>query len=148
MEDKWEIINQIREFNRFYTALLGFLNRNYLDTGYSVTETRSLFELKENEEMSANRLIEMLRLDKSYISRLIRNFEQKGMITRKAALDDRRVLVIRLTEKGRAETETLIAATNREIAQLIGELDAETCDALCESMKKITEILSLQGGKS
>ena len=51
----------------------------------------------------------MLRLDKSYISRLIRNFEQKGVITRKFSLNDRRILVIELTAKGRAEAERLIA---------------------------------------
>ena len=77
MEDKERVITQIREFNRFYTVLLEFLNRNYLDSGYSITETRILFELKQNCQMSANRLIEMLHLDKSYISRLIRNFEHE-----------------------------------------------------------------------
>ena len=46
MTNKQETINQIREFNRFYTVLFGFLNRNYLDSNYSVTETRILFELR------------------------------------------------------------------------------------------------------
>ncbi len=142
MEDRWEIINQIREFNRFYTVLLGFLNRNYLDSGYSVTETRILFELKENSQISANRLIEMLHLDKSYISRLIRNFEQKDIITRKTALDDRRTLMIQLTSKGQVEAEKLIDITNNEIYKLIEQLNSETCNDLCESMKKIIDILS------
>ncbi|MDO5423401.1 MAG: MarR family winged helix-turn-helix transcriptional regulator [Eubacteriales bacterium] len=115
MAKKWETVDQIREFNRFYTVLQGFLNRNYLESGYSVTETRILFELKQNREMSANRIIETLHLDKGYISRLIRNFEQKGLIARKTASADRRALLIQLTAKGQEETERLIEKTNEEI---------------------------------
>lgn len=142
MEDRTKTINQIREFNRFYTVLSGFLNRNYLDSGYSVTETRILFELKQQEQMSANQLIEMLQLDKSYISRLIRNFEQKGLITRQISSVDRRALNIRLTAEGENETSRLIDITNRKISELIEPLDAEACSRLCRAMETIIEQLS------
>lgn len=142
MDSSQDTITKIREFNRFYTAFLGFLNRNYLDSGYSITEMRILFELKENKQISANRLIEMLRLDKGYISRLIRNFEQKGMLLRAPAPDDRRTLEIRLTPKGLDETEHLIQITNREIGRLIGPLTPDACHDLCRAMEKITAILS------
>ncbi len=142
MEDRRETVDQIREFNRFYTVLLGFLNRNYLDSGYSVTETRILFELKKNEQMSANSLIDMLHLDKGYVSRIIRNFEQKGLIIRSAASKDRRMLMIRLTARGLAETEKLIAITDQEIHQLIQSFAPEVCDELCRSMERIIDIFS------
>lgn len=142
MEEKKAAIDQIREFNRFYTVLLGFLNRNYLDSGYSVTETRILFELKQNGQMSANQIIELLHLDKGYISRLIRNFEQKDMVTRQTNTDDRRALMIQLTPKGQAETDRLIAVTNQEIYRLIENFNPETCKDLCKSMKNIISIFS------
>lgn len=142
MGNRQETIDQIREFNRFYTVLLGFLNRNYLDSGYSVTETRILFELDQNRQMNANRLIDMLHLDKGYISRLIRSFEQKGLVTRTTSPDDRRSLIIQLTPKGLSETERLIDITDREIDALIGQFDPETCGQLCRSMKRIIDIFS------
>lgn len=142
MKDQRETINQIREFNRFYTVLLGFLNRNYLDSGYSVTETRILFELKQHGQMSANQIIDMLHLDKSYISRLIRNFEQKGIVIRETDSADRRSLIIRLTLRGQAETDRLIDTTNQEIRRLIESFDDETCRDLCQSMKQIITIFS------
>lgn len=142
MDGKWEAVNEIREFNRFYTVLLGFLNRNYLNSGYSVTETRILFELKQNRQMSANRLIDMLHLDKSYISRLIRNFEQKGIVVRETASEDRRALIIQLTPKGQLEAEKLIDITNEKIYGLIEQLSPERCDDLRKSMEKIMEIFS------
>lgn len=42
--------------------------------------------ITETGQMSAGRFIEMLHLDKSYVSRLIRNFEQKGIVGRKAKI--------------------------------------------------------------
>lgn len=140
MENREETINQIREFNRFYTVLLGFLNRNYLDSGYSVTETRILFELKQNEQISANKLIEMLQLDKSYVSRLIRNFEQKEIVTRHISLNDGRARMIRLTSKGETEVNRLIAITNNKIYELIKPLNPENCNDLCKAMETIITI--------
>lgn len=90
--------------------------------------------------MSANQLIEMLHLDKSYISRLIRNFEQKGIITRYTSSDDRRALIIQLISKGQAEVNRLIAITNEKIDELIEPLDSETCEHLCEAMGTIINI--------
>lgn len=139
MENTAQAVGQIREFNRFYTVLLGFLNRNYLDSGYSVTETRILFELRQNGQMSANQLIELLHLDKSYISRLIRSFEQKGLLTRLVSEKDRRSLLIRLTPKGQAEADRLIDVTNRKIEALIQPLSDESRDRLCAAMKAIIE---------
>lgn len=137
MEKKQEIVDQIREFNRFYTVLLGFLNRNYLDSGYSVTETRILFELHQRGCGSANQLVELLQLDKSYISRLLRGFEQKGLVTRQPSPQDGRAVLVQLTPQGQAETERLIAITNRKISELIEPLDADACDALCAAMRTI-----------
>lgn len=140
MDNQKETIIQIREFNRFYTVLLGFLNRNYLNTEYSVTETRILFELKQNRQMRANDLTDILNLDKSYISRLIRNFRQKDIITRETSKVDRRNLIIELTPKGEKVVDTLISITNQEILKLIQNLTPKACDELCKSMKQIMNI--------
>lgn len=137
MNGRTDTVNQIRKFNRFYTVLLGLLNKNYLDSGYCVTETRILFELHRNGRMSASQLIELLHLDKGYISRLIRGFEQRGLLERLRSSEDRRTLEIRLTPKGQAETERLIHITNRKIAELIRPLSDEDCDGLCGAMETI-----------
>lgn len=137
MENTQETIRRIREFNRFYTVLLGFLNRNYLDSGYSVTETRLLFEILQNRQISANRLIDLLGLDKGYVSRLIRGFEQNGLILRSPCPGDRRALDIRLTPKGQAEAERLIGITNERIGALIEPLSSAERLGVCRAMGTI-----------
>lgn len=141
MNGQQPYIDRIREFNRFYTVLLGFLNRDYLDSGFSITETRILFEVKQHGQISANRLTEMLQLDKSYVSRLIRGFEQKALITRRPSSDDKRMRVIQLTPKGQREAERLIGITNGKIYELIKPLDPATRGRLCGAMETIIDSL-------
>lgn len=148
MEERTAVVDQIRAFNRFYTVLQGFLDRNYLDSGYSVTETRILFELKQSPQSSASRLIETLHLDKGYISRLIRSLEQKDLLERQVSAGDGRALLIRLTPEGERETDRLIEITNRKIGQLIQPLSAEDCNSLCAAMQTIMEQFSMEGKRN
>lgn len=64
------------------------------DSEYSVTETKILFEQKENGPTSANRLIDSLHLDKNYISSSIRNFKKAVLITGTPYSDDKHALII------------------------------------------------------
>ena len=41
----------VREFNRFYTSVLGLLREGLLDTPYSLTEARIIFELARQDEV-------------------------------------------------------------------------------------------------
>ena len=143
MQNKTETINSIRRFNRFYTVLLGFLNQNYLGTGFSVTETRILFEVKLNNDISAKELCELLKLDKSYMSRMIRSFEKNGIVFRKVCESDKRANQISLTEKGKDIVAELISATNKEIALLIDGLSAEDCDEVSCAMDTIIKHLDI-----
>ncbi len=39
------LIDAARDFNRFYTNFLGVLNKAYLDTPFTLTDARVLFEI-------------------------------------------------------------------------------------------------------
>ncbi|MDN6347464.1 MAG: hypothetical protein L0J82_09790, partial [Tetragenococcus koreensis] len=64
MINKINTIEDIREFNRFFTVLMDGLNLRYLDTEFSITEFRVLYELNLKSEITANQLIDMLKIDK------------------------------------------------------------------------------------
>lgn len=137
MED--HIIDRIREFNRFYTTLIGALNKNFLGSDYSLTETRILFELNLNSNCKANDLVHSLHIDKSYMSRLIKSFEKKGLIEKQGASDDKRANIIILTEHGKEVIDLLIAATNQQIKGLVSSLTAEECHSVICAMDTITQ---------
>ncbi|MDT3499138.1 MarR family transcriptional regulator, partial [Bacillus toyonensis] len=85
-----KIIYEIRQFNRFYTKVLGLFNNQILDTDYSLTETRILFEISERTECIANNLVQELNIDRSYMSRILRRFEKEGLIEKRSSIKDSR----------------------------------------------------------
>lgn len=141
MEEYDEIINEIRKFNRFYTVNMGLLDLDYLDTEYSVAETRILFEIKVHEPCIQSDIAKILHIDKSYLSRLMKHFYKNGLIEKKKSNKDKRATIISLTEKGSAETERLIELTRRQIKDKIYKLSLSECNELCEAMNVIISIL-------
>ena len=141
MNEKNEVVNCIRKFNRFYTVQLGFLNQNYLGSGFSVTETRILFEINSADGISAKELCSLLQLDKSYMSRMIRSFEKNGIIRREVSKSDKRANCIFLTEKGKIEVLRLIDITNENIFKIVAEMDDKSCSQICTAMNLLIEKL-------
>ncbi len=137
VKDKQEVVDCIRQFNWFYTVLLAFLNQNYLGIGYSVTEIRILYEISQQEGVSAKQLCDFLKLDKSYMSRIIHSLEHNGIICRKVSASDKRANDVFLTDKGREEVTDLIEITNQNIYQLIDTFDTDVCEQICNAMELI-----------
>lgn len=141
MSEYDKTIDEIRKFNRFYTVSMGFLGSGYLDTEYSIVETRVLFEIKMHKKCIQSDIAKTLRIDKSYLSRIVKRFVKNGLIEKDKSDEDKRATYISLTEKGIAETEGLIRLTNHQIKAKIKELNSEECNELCYAMNVISSIL-------
>ena len=137
-----EYIGKIRSFNRFYTNIIGLLEPNFLDTQFSLTEGRVLYEIAHLEECSAKKIRERLTIDEGYLSRIIDKFIQKGLITKTPSPNDRRLHLIVLTKKGREEFAKMNENSNRLISQITEKLsDAETQE-LVGIMERIQDLLT------
>lgn len=77
-----ETIYAIRAFNRMYMPSMNLLGNHYLGSEYSVTEARIFFEIYENEGCTATHIAQEMNIDKSYLSRILKNHEKKGYIYR------------------------------------------------------------------
>ena len=95
-------ISAVRAFNRFYTRKLGVLDQHFMKSPFSLSEGRVLYELAHREDLAAKEIGIELGLDPGYLSRLIQNFDERGLITRKPLPSDRRQYQLSLTAKGRA----------------------------------------------
>jgi len=71
----------VRGFNRFYTRQIGVLRKSYLNSPFSLTEARVLFEVAHRENPSAADLAKDLDLDPGYLSRLVQRFEERGLVS-------------------------------------------------------------------
>ncbi len=141
MERKQEIIDKIRAFNRFYTNIIGLLDQHFLDSPFSLTEVRVLYEIRHIEECCAKKIRANIVIDEGYLSRIIDKFIRQGLVKKSPSPADRRVHLVTLTDKGRREFSILNENSNRVIAGMVEKLSESECADLVDMMGRIHELL-------
>jgi len=131
----------MRAFNRWYTDLIGLLNRNLLDSDYSLAEARLIYELHKAGSVQASQIMTTMHMDKSYLSRTLRKLENEKIVTRKRSKEDGRAMHLTLTEKGMREFSLLNAASDKQIASLVEHLREEQREELVGHMDAIRRLL-------
>jgi DNA-binding MarR family transcriptional regulator/N-acetylglutamate synthase-like GNAT family acetyltransferase len=134
-------VDAVRRFNRFYTKQIGLLQDGYLDSPFSLTEVRVLYELAHGGQPTASALGRDLGLDASYLSRILRRFEKTGLIARETSRFDGRQKVLRLTEEGRRVFAPLDARSRDGIAGMLEALSVAKRDRLVGAMRTVEEVL-------
>src|SRR5678816_592562 len=119
MKPDQELIDRIRSFNRFYTNLIGLLDQHFLDSPFSLTEGRVLYEICNTAECSAKKIRENIVIDEGYLSRILDSFSKRGLIKKTPSAKDGRLRIIAPTEKGRREFSNLNDNSNKTISRTI-----------------------------
>src|SRR6184192_79219 len=112
----------VRSFNRFYTQKIGVLQEKLLHGPFSLTEVRVLYELAHRQQPTATELVRDLGLDAAYLSRMLRGFEKRGLVTRTRSAADGRRSHLALTAPGRKVFAPLDARSHDEVAALLSAL--------------------------
>jgi DNA-binding MarR family transcriptional regulator/GNAT superfamily N-acetyltransferase len=136
-----DAVAAVRGFNRFYTGLIGVLREGLLDTPYSLTEARVIFELAQREATEVAWLRRSLDLDAGYLSRMLARFEADRLITRQRSTADARRQVIRLTAQGGSVYEMLDERSGEDIRELLGGIPAEGRRRLIAALETVHEVL-------
>jgi Transcriptional regulators len=136
-----EAVRAFRAFNRYYTRLLGLLDEDFLDSPFSLSEARILYEISLAGSCSAKDIRESLGLDAGYLSRTLDSLERRGVLSKTRAEDDRRFVRLGLSEKGAAAFALLDDRSSRSAAETLARLDKAQLGALAQHMKGIQELL-------
>jgi DNA-binding MarR family transcriptional regulator len=134
-------VDAIRAFNRFYTNIIGLLDRRLLRSTFSLPEARVLYELYHHKGLLAGDIVSTLNMDKSYLSRMLDQFSRKQLITRNRSTADARAVHIFLTVKGKKEAEALGRDSNKQIAGILASLPEKQTERLVYHMQEIQKIL-------
>src|SRR5882762_4905410 len=108
-------VDEIRSFNRFYTNIIGLLDRYILHSSYTLPEARILYEIYHREGILAGEIIAVMDIDKGYLSRMLLQFEKKKLVSKKRSVSDGRSTHLFLTAKGKNEFEALNNASHAQI---------------------------------
>jgi DNA-binding MarR family transcriptional regulator/GNAT superfamily N-acetyltransferase len=132
----------VRRFNRFYTKHIGVLREGHLDSPFSLTEVRVMYELAHQSGPTAAELARELALDSGYLSRILRSFEQRGLIEKSRSESDGRQAHLRLTATGQSAFAALNARADDEIASLVERVAPDDWRRLTDAMRTIERVLA------
>ena len=134
-------VETVRRFNRFYTRQIGLLNEGLLNSPFSLTEVRALYELAHREHPTAADLCKDLGLDAGYASRILRSFQKQGLIEKKNSPRDARQSLLSLTRKGRKIFEPLESRSNAHVSRMLSRLSPVKQGNLIHAMQMIESVL-------
>ena len=141
MNHNQDLIDRIREFNRFYTNIIGLLEQHFLDSPFSLTEGRVLYEICNTEDCSAKKIRENIVIDEGYLSRILDSFVKRGLVEKTPSPTDKRLRIIVPTAKGKSEFATLNDNSNKLISRMIENLSEEEREDLLDRMEGIRALL-------
>ncbi len=88
-------------------------------------EFRLLRHCREERECTATHLAQALPVDGSRISRIVTGLVDRGLLRRRRLRNDRRIVMLRLSEEGAELTGRVIERVERYDARLLAGLGAE-----------------------
>ncbi|ASK28854.1 MarR family transcriptional regulator [Chryseobacterium sp. T16E-39] len=138
---KQKYIAQIRAFNRYYTQVLGLLNKGIFDGDLGISEARVMREIYFNPDITSTEIALSLELDKGFLSRILKRFEKLGYTVRKKSGQDNRSSAISLTDLGGLTYEKINRDSDTQIENLFADLSEQNLKTVVRSMNTIDSLL-------
>lgn len=135
-----DTIARIRQFNRRWTEVLGLLDHGLLQTEHSLAEARVIFELAQRATWERLELRQRLRMDDSFLTRVLTRLEREGLVSSASSSRDRRAIDLALTPAGRETYGALDARSARQIGELVAPLSSGQRSLLTESMSVVSQL--------
>jgi DNA-binding MarR family transcriptional regulator/GNAT superfamily N-acetyltransferase len=132
-----DVIREVRQFNRFYTRLIGLLDEHLPDSGLSLPEGRVVYELATGGMQTAADLTRTLDIDKAQLSRVIRRLKERRLVTSEADPAHAKRKILSLTPAGRVAFTELEHGTRFRMESVLRPLAAAKRKKLVSSMRDI-----------
>ena len=137
-----EQVAALRSFNRVYTQRIGLLNQRLLGSPFTLTEARVLYELAQHKSCNATKIAALLELDAGYLSRILRRFLDRGLLSRKRRKSDSREFSLRLTATGRAAFRGLDRRSQLQASAMLSALPQASRLDLLDGIERANRALA------
>jgi DNA-binding MarR family transcriptional regulator len=101
-----------------------------------------LMHLLDRDGQTQSELLETLDVDHSTVSKSLRRMQDAGLVVREPAVHDRRVMVVHLTDKGRAMREPLAAMWRALEETSAQNLSAQQAEAFVRTAYVIADAIN------
>lgn len=139
---------EVRNFNRFYTNIIGIIDQTILDSPYSLAEARILLEIDIADQCTASDLTKLLQIDPGYLSRILLKFTQGKLVIKSKSSTDGRAHMLSLTDKGRHTIHKLYDDSTMQASKILEKLTDQEQQNLISHMAAIRTILDKKQDKN
>jgi DNA-binding MarR family transcriptional regulator len=138
-------ISRLRECIRLLTRRLGLLEKSESSCcGVTLSQCHAIVEIGRAGGISVIDLASLLGLDKSTMSRTINNLVEMDLVTREAVPDNRRILSIDLTDKGKELFSGIESSMERYYQDVYSSLPDDKREQVLESLEILVKTLPEQ----
>ena len=121
-------------------------SRNLLDVygrefGLSREEWRLIYLLAREEQITSLELSNRTTLDRVQVSRASQRLEDKGLITRSVAPEDRRLKLYACTDQGRALFQAIFPKVQARTKEVLDRMTPEGRTALNDGLKALSDAM-------
>ena len=107
-----------------------------------------IVEIGRKPGISVKELADILRIDKSGVSRFVEDLVQKGFVERKASVEDRRFVTLHLLQKGQERFEEIEHDMNCRFKEVLEQIQEDKQAQVIEALKIYSEACLTVEGKS
>lgn len=129
-----DLINQVRSASRLMVRELGFMQATLAATDYPPSSVHTIVEIGERSSLTAVELVELLGLEKSSVSRMVRKLIEAGEIEEVLNKEDARSKKLQLTAKGMETLRAIDSFAREQVNAAMSHLTSEQQQAVSEGI--------------
>lgn len=134
-------IDQIRASSRQMVRELGFMQATLATTDYAPSAVHAILEIGANDSMTAAQLSELLGLEKSSVSRMVRKLVEAGELSEVASDEDGRVKWLTLSAKGKLSLAAIQTFGRGQVSSALTQLAAWQHQAVADGLAAYAQAL-------
>ena len=132
----------LRELIRILIRNLGVLEKSDSScSGVTLSQCHALVEIGRKGKLSLVELSEVLRLDKSTMSRTIHHLVEADLVSRELDAENRRYVVIQLTAKGQGVFKTIEQSMEGYYSSIYADIPEEKRAQVLESLQLLIDAM-------
>lgn len=134
-----DLVKQFREYTRQLECHLGRMNKSDCCCGVSETQCFLVVEIGRKPGVSVKELADILRIDKSGVSRSVEELVQKGFVERKPSKEDRRFVTLHLLPEGQKRFEKIEHDMYLKFKKVFEQIPSDKQEQVIDALKQYNE---------
>jgi DNA-binding MarR family transcriptional regulator/N-acetylglutamate synthase-like GNAT family acetyltransferase len=144
MKSDLALVEQIRDVSRKMARAWGFMGGSFAGTELSPSSVHALMEI-DRGGVTARELGDLLHLEKSSVSRMLRKLVDSGDVAEESRREDGRLKVLALTDVGKRRVAAIHSVARAQVARALEQLMPGQSQEVLKGLTLYSEALA---GKS